>query len=101
MQKILELREAQVQPDHTPTTNLSIRFEQPVPDPESSSTPIDDDEDTTPKPSIKTTCPVSPQTVLPIHHPIETKARHVLIVDDNEINLKVSLHVAIFAQVHT
>lgn len=101
MQKILELRKAQVQPDHTPVTIPSI-IEQPVPDPDSSTTPIvdddDDDEDTTPKSPIETTPPVSPPAVLPINHTNEPKARHVLIVDDNEINLKVSLHVVVFAK---
>jgi hypothetical protein len=54
-----------------------------------SSPPEEDEGETTPKASKEVKPQGGPVVELPIHPSTQTKVNHVLIVDDNDINLKV------------
>jgi hypothetical protein len=49
----------------------------------------DEDEDTTPKTSIEVAATSTPPFLSPVSSPPNTQILHVLVVDDNNINLKV------------
>ncbi|KAJ6006414.1 hypothetical protein N7451_004358 [Penicillium sp. IBT 35674x] len=88
IQGILESHISQLQlPDQPTLPSVSIEPEQPAPVSRSATESQVDESETTPKASVKVVTPSFPPV-----HPIpsnEPKPAHVLIVDDNEINLKI------------
>jgi hypothetical protein len=74
-----------------PVPSPANTLEDPPSNTSPSSPPTDDEGETTPKAS-EVEASVAPIADTPTQPSTQPKANHVLIVDDNDINLKVSCH---------
>jgi hypothetical protein len=91
VRRAFELHQQSIESESAIVPNPVAGSDDPLSTPPSSP-PEDDEGETTPKASKEIKAQGAPVVELPIQPPIDTKASHVLIVDDNDINLKVCLH---------
>ncbi|KAJ5131809.1 hypothetical protein N7448_005967 [Penicillium atrosanguineum] len=88
VRRALELHQTSAQSEFVPTmTSLTIS-DDPFSTP-SNSPPVEDEEETTPKAVVEKKPQGAPVVELPIQTTLQPKTKHVLIVDDNDINLKI------------